>query len=411
MRIEQQSHNRRNKEIVMRAVLIPIAHGYGSTARLIAVAKALRSRGHAAVFAAADYLTEFIGHYGFELRRISAVKIDPESNISPIAQVLQGEASGDFLEQQVSEVRQIIGEFQADVVIFSHNNAAAVAAGAEDLPSVSIFHPTIMQPHDFPTALGLFVKWRKFFALKDKIKPKKEVPSSILGDINFIPSIPSLIYWPFLQPPEVYFRKCPVKTIGALLRTSPDELPSQEELKKEFGAADEPFIYASVGGGIADLPFLEAIAEGLRLTGYNTLMTAGVQASDDRLKALSSDKLKIIRFLPEAVRAIKACDVLVWHGGHETMLEAVAAAKPGIGIPYQHDQYDNVIRFAQMGAGIAIPKHELSPALLASAVETVLKDPSYGQSAQHLKRINDSLGGVTRLVESTEALVSYGRTV
>lgn len=395
----------------MKAVLIPVANGYGSTVRLLAVAKVLRSRGHEAVFAAGDRLHEVIAQHGFEPRAIVEVEVDEQSEVPTTIQFLRKQAAGDFLERQVKDVIRIIRDFRANVVIFSQSNAAAIAAGVEDLPSVSIFHPTIMEFHDWETFTALFVKWRKFFALKSVFPLKREVPSSILGDLNFIPSIPPLVYWPFIQAPEIYLRKRPVKNIGGLIRTRPEELPSQAELKREFGVDGRQLIYATLGGAAADPRFLGIVVDGLRRSGCKALLTPGGGASQALIDGLSDENVRVVRFLPEAMRAIKACDVLVWHGGHETMLEAVAAAKPAIGIPIQFDQDENVSLLEKSGAGVRIDRRKLAPETLAEAIARVLSDPAFAQAAQRLKRINDSLGGPERLVEETEALVERGRRV
>ena len=395
----------------MKAVLIPVANGYGSTVRLLAVAKVLRSRGHEAVFAAGDRLHEVIAQHGFEPRAIVEVEVDEQSEVPTTIQFLRKQAAGDFLERQVKDVIRIIRDFRANVVIFSQSNAAAIAAGVEDLPSVSIFHPTIMEFHDWETFTALFVKWRKFFALKSVFPLKREVPSSILGDLNFIPSIPPLVYWPFIQAPEIYLRKRPVKNIGGLIRTRPEELPSQAELKREFGVDGRQLIYATLGGAAADPRFLGIVVDGLRRSGCKALLTPGGGASQALIDGLSDENVRVVRFLPEAMRAIKACDVLVWHGGHETMLEAVAAAKPAIGIPIQFDQDENVSLLEKSGAGVRIDRRKLAPETLAEAIARVLSAPAFAQAAQRLKRINDSLGGPERLVEETEALVERGRRV
>lgn len=400
----------------MRAVLVPIAHGYGSTVRLLAVANELRKRRHEAAFAVAESIGRVVRQYGFEASNVVAVPIDHTSDVPPIVQVLRGEAAGDFLERQVEDVRRVIRDFQADVVIFSNNNAAGIAAGVEDRPTVSVFHPSVMQYYDLQSGVAVVLKWRRFFALKSRFELRREVPSSLLGDLNFIPSIPPLARWPFTQPPEILFRRRPVKTIGALLRTAPEELPDQETLKREFGVEGEPFVYASIGGAVADPVFLRAIADGLRISGRRALLTVGGErptgpGPDELVESLSAERVKVIRFLPEAMRAIKACDVLVWHGGHETMMEAVAAARPAIGIPFQHDQLEHTSRLAEAGAALRIPREQLSAKALADAIEEVLANNSYAEQARRLKRINDSLGGVVRLVDSTEALVYGGRRI
>lgn len=395
----------------MRAVLLPIPVGYGTTVRLLAVGNELRKRGHEAIFASAERVGHVVEQYGFRWRPITSVSIDDSSDVPQSVQVLRGEAGGDLLRHQVEDAQCVIREFHADVVVFSNNNAAALAAAAEGLPSVSIWHPSVMQYHDVPSGVATVLKWRKFFAVKEQFELKRDVPSSLLGDLNFIPSIPPLAPWPWTQPPEILFRDQPTKIVGALLRTTPEELPDQEHLKREFGADGGKFVYASMGGAVGTPQLLRVMVDGLRRSGHKALLTAGGQVPAELMKELSDEQVQVIRFLPEAMRAIKACDVLVWHGGHETMMEGVAAGKPAIGIPVYYDQDENSTRIAKLGAGLKIPRSILTAGALAAAINEIIANPSYRSRALHLKRINDSLGGVVRLVDSTEALVCRGRRV
>jgi UDP:flavonoid glycosyltransferase YjiC (YdhE family) len=395
----------------MNALLVPIAHGFGTTGRLLTIARELQQRGHQAAFAVAESYVPSIVQNGFTAKVIPAATVDEHADDSPLVQMLMQEATTDLLERQVSMLCDIIRSGQHDIVIFSQNMGAAIAAATANVPTVSVFHPTIIEFHDLPEFWALFRSWRKFAALKKEFQPPKEVSSTILGDLNFIPSIPSLVYWPFVQPLEIYFRKVPVKTVGALPRVRPEELPSQEELKREFGVGGEPFVYATIGGAIADQEFLHSVIDGLRRSGLRALVTAGSGFSESALNEMSDERVRVVKFLAQPMRAIKACDVMVWHGGHETMLEAVVAARPAVGVPYQYDQFDNVRLLAKAGAGLSVEKSDLSADVLAQAIRRTVEDASFASAAQRLKLINDSLGGVVRLVDSIEAFLSGGRQV
>jgi UDP:flavonoid glycosyltransferase YjiC (YdhE family) len=96
--------------------------------------------------------------------------------------------------------------------------------------------------------------------------------------------------------------------------------------------------------------------------------------------------------------------LLVWHGGHETMMEAVATSRPGVVIPQQLDQRTKAELFAKSGAGIMIPRRHLNPQTLLAAADAALTDPSYRHQAEHLRMQSEALGSARRIADEMENL-------
>ena len=74
---------------------------------------------------------------------------------------------------------------------------------------------------------------------------------------------------------------------------------------------------------------------------------------------------------------------VVTHGGHGTVIKALAAGVPMVVLPHGRDQLDNAVRVSSRGAGVKLKKTATS-AQIARAVSTVLADPAYRQSAAAL---------------------------
>ncbi|MCL5962653.1 MAG: hypothetical protein M1358_25640, partial [Chloroflexi bacterium] len=388
----------------MRALMIPIAVGYGTTARNLAVARELTKRGHEAFFAAGADLEPIIQRYGFETRVITDVKIDPRSRYSIQEQAFGQQVAGRFLENLLADILTAVRDFAVDVIVFSNNNMASLAAAKMNIPSVSIFHPAILEIKTVTMFRFAYHKWRKWGDLAKRENPARTVVSGLFGDLNFIPSLPQFIKWPLLLSPEIYAAKGTARPTGALTVRPVDELPGRDELRREFGVGEEPFIYATIGGAVFNPEFLEKLAGAFDRTDYRVIITAGAQTSKEVAERLSRKNITVGQYVPEALRIIKACDVLIWHGGHETMMEAVATGRPGVVVPQQLDQKTNAVRFSRTGAGIMIPKRRLTPQRLFEAVNTVLRSPSYYAEAERLRRQNEALGGVRRIVDEIERL-------
>ncbi|MCD2443096.1 glycosyltransferase [Agromyces sp. SYSU K20354] len=86
-------------------------------------------------------------------------------------------------------------------------------------------------------------------------------------------------------------------------------------------------------------------------------------------------------------------DLVVTHGGHGTVIKALAAGVPLVVLHHGRDQADNAVRVTARGAGIAV-RRTASASRIAMAITDVLGDPSYRKSAQRMGE------AITRDVES-----------
>lgn len=76
-------------------------------------------------------------------------------------------------------------------------------------------------------------------------------------------------------------------------------------------------------------------------------------------------------------------DVVVTHGGHGTVVKALAAGVPILCIPTGRDQPDNAARIVHRNAGLRLPMRA-RPAKIAAAIQRILNDPSFRTAAQSL---------------------------
>ncbi|WP_448808845.1 glycosyltransferase [Agromyces bauzanensis] len=76
-------------------------------------------------------------------------------------------------------------------------------------------------------------------------------------------------------------------------------------------------------------------------------------------------------------------DLVVTHGGHGTVIKALAAGVPLVMLHHGRDQADNAVRVTARGAGVAV-RRTASASRIATAITDVLGDASYRQSAERL---------------------------
>jgi UDP:flavonoid glycosyltransferase YjiC (YdhE family) len=77
-------------------------------------------------------------------------------------------------------------------------------------------------------------------------------------------------------------------------------------------------------------------------------------------------------------------DIVVCHGGHGTMVRALAAGAAVVTVPASGDMAENGVRAQWAGAGLNLPARFLSPATLRWAVQSVIERPKLVARAREL---------------------------
>jgi MGT family glycosyltransferase len=173
--------------------------------------------------------------------------------------------------------------------------------------------------------------------------------------------------------------------------------------------AKRPIVYASLGTIAPTIPSIypqvyQTMLEGLRDLSGSLLMTIGHE-SDPGVFGVQPAHVHLERYVPQSA-FLDRCDVIVTHGGHNTVLAALAKGVPMIVVPFFADQADNAARVAAIGAGRVIPGRDLSANALREAVRDVLENESYHLAAARVKAEIQTLPGLETGVKLLEELTA-----
>jgi UDP:flavonoid glycosyltransferase YjiC (YdhE family) len=80
-------------------------------------------------------------------------------------------------------------------------------------------------------------------------------------------------------------------------------------------------------------------------------------------------------FLPQA-SILPQVDLVITHGGNNTVTECLHFGRPMLALPVFWDQYDNAQRVHETGFGIRLDTYGHAPEDLTGAVDTLLADPA-----------------------------------
>lgn len=97
--------------------------------------------------------------------------------------------------------------------------------------------------------------------------------------------------------------------------------------------------------------------------------------------------------------------VVINHGGHGTVVKALAAGVPMIVMHHGRDQADNAARVTARGAGLAV-KRTAKPAAIATAVRRLLDERAYRDNAARLGTIIRSDAASDSLVAELESVAT-----
>ena len=120
--------------------------------------------------------------------------------------------------------------------------------------------------------------------------------------------------------------------------------------------------------------------------------------------------LLVVPFAPQLEILTKAV-LMITHAGMNSTLESLAAGVPLVAVPIAHDQHGVAARIEWTGTGVRVPASECEPARLRNAIETVLDNTSFRESARRFQRIIEEANGLARAADIIERVASTGQPV
>ena len=116
------------------------------------------------------------------------------------------------------------------------------------------------------------------------------------------------------------------------------------------------------------------------------------------------------RFIPQTP-LLPHCDLVVTHGGFNTVTGALNAGLPLVLLPLGSDQPYNAACCAHLGLGVVVAPEEFTPEAIRAAVREVLDNPTYQQNAERVRDEMAALPGPEQAVHLLERLAEERRPI
>ncbi len=377
---------------------------YGPTNNCVGIAQVLQAGGARVVFVIEESFAGTLEAQGFE-EALMRLKPPPEVEEAPgqFWKDFVRDTAPEFRKPTISQLegfvlpvwqelvdgaryvddrlRELFGELRPNVIVEDNvvGFPAVVAAGVPWVRIVSC-NPLELKDPALPPAFSGYPTsdrsgWDEFRARSRELhEPLRQEFSEFclergapqLPAGEFIHESPFLNL--YLYPPEAdYERSAPVprtwQRLGSCVR-EPDSV---------FGLSPhrQPIVYLSLGSlGSADVGLMQKLIDALAQTDYFVIVSMGPQHEELRLAPNMTGE----EFLAQPV-ILPEVDVVITHGGNNTITESLHFGKPMVVLPLFWDQHDNAQRMDELGLGRRLDTYEHEPAELIEAIETLLADP------------------------------------
>jgi UDP:flavonoid glycosyltransferase YjiC (YdhE family) len=108
-------------------------------------------------------------------------------------------------------------------------------------------------------------------------------------------------------------------------------------------------------------------------------------------------------FLPQA-SILPLVDVVITHGGNNTVTECFHFGKPMVVLPLFWDQYDNAQRVHELGYGLRLESYEFDDEQLTGAIERLAGDRGLGRRLRGISTRLQATPGTERAADLIERL-------
>ena len=171
-----------------------------------------------------------------------------------------------------------------------------------------------------------------------------------------------------------------------------------EELKDKPGK----LIYLSMGSmGGMDVKLMKRLVAILAKSKHRFIVSKGPFHDKYEL----ADNMWGQQIVPQ-IQVLSVVDLVITHGGNNTVTETFTYGKPMIVMPLFYDQYDNAQRIDEKGFGIRLDPRLCTEQELLESIEKLLNDKELNDKLKNISNRIQSENSISKLPNLIESLVN-----
>jgi MGT family glycosyltransferase len=416
---------------------------YGPTNNCVGIGDILRRRGHRVVFIVEESFAGNLEAKGFEerLMRLGPPPAEPEvpgqfwidfiHDTAPVFRKSTIEQIGEFIQPTWQalidgakyvdpRLTEIIGELEPDAIVEDNvvSFPAVMASGRPWVRIVSCNPAEKLDPLIAPFSSGYPAadpsRWTAFRAEYRRIHADSwtdfdafcrdhgagGLRNTELGP-EFMHESPYLNLYSY--PAEADYRRA--NALGPTWQQLDSTIRDTEgEWSLPSSLADRPgaLIYLSLGSlGSADVELMQRLVDVLGRTDHRVIVSKGPLADQIRLH----DNMTGESFLPQPA-ILPQVDLVITHGGNNTVVECFHHGKPMIVLPLFWDQVDNAQRVHELGFGRRLSTYGFEDEELTGAIDALLGDIALRERMAGISARMQAASGTVRAADLIERVAT-----
>jgi MGT family glycosyltransferase len=172
------------------------------------------------------------------------------------------------------------------------------------------------------------------------------------------------------------------------------------EVPAELAGGPGSLVYLSLGSlGSADVELMQGLIDSMADSGHRVIVSKGPQHDQLTLH----DNMVGAEFLPQT-SVLPHVDLVITHGGNNTVTESLYFGKPMILLPLFWDQHDNAQRIHESGLGVRLDTYGHAPEELRNVVDRLLADDAVATRLGEISRELQAAPGTVKAADLIEQL-------
>ena len=418
---------------------------YGPTNNCVGIGQVLRGRGHRVVFIVEESFAGTLEAKGFEerLMRLGPPPEEPEvpgqfwidfiRDTAPVFRKSTFEQITEFIAPTWQalidgakyvnpRLEEIIDEVEPDAIVEDNvvSFPAVMAAGRPWVRMVSCNPAELRDPLVAPFSSGYPADdrsaWPPFLAEYRRAHADmwadfdafcREHGAGGLADgelgPEFMHESPYLNLYSY--PAEAdYERADPLGPTWHRLDSTVRDAESTWDVPAHLAERPGALFYLSLGSlGSADVGLMQRLVDLLGRTDHRVIVSKGPLADQITLH----DNMTGDGFLPQPA-ILPMVDLVITHGGNNTVTEAFHHGKPMIVLPLFWDQVDNAQRVDEIGFGRRFPAYDFADDELLGAIDAMLSDRALHDRMDAMSARIKGTSGTTQAADLIEGVARGG---
>ena len=390
----------------MLIYMAPCGIGLGHAARTAALARHLIKRGHKVVFSTYGDAVDFIKRKGYNILIGHSLKyeVDEKGRLSLKNTIARGPKTLYNFSRQIGDELYFMGVLEPDIVISDSRLSTSISAMFWGIPSYLIINQLlIILPLKFKKSYGKTAKSffeKLLYNIMSKIWERSEK-----------------IVVPDFPPPYTISQRNLILTekykkgifIGPIVEVFPNEVEDRANIRRKLNLSDkDKLILVNPSGTKSEKKaYIEMLIKLIRKSEFqNVFFIISKGDPSNNSPPISIDEnIKVYSWIENKFELLKASDLIISHGGHTTIAEAMYYGVPIVLTPSSShtERYNNAISVEKMGIGRKIIWEEINIEIFRKTIKEVLNNSIYRYNSKKIAEYCNEFKGINKIIDIIES--------